>query len=97
MIVGAFGGLHAVDLVDLAATCPTLYLDLSSAVQTFAVTAAARTVPTQCLFGSNTPYGDVVAARHTVESAVGDPAVRHLIFDENASRLLDHAAAATTA
>jgi uncharacterized protein len=88
VIVGAFGGLHAMDLVDLAADTPNLYLDLSSALQRFAVTAAARTVPDQCLFGSNTPYGDVVAARHTLESAVPDPAVREVILGVNASRLL---------
>ncbi|MFI1916298.1 amidohydrolase family protein [Nocardia sp. NPDC020380] len=88
LVVGALGGLHALDLVDLAEDRPNLYLDLSSALQTFAVRAAARTVPEQCLFGSNTPYGDVVAARHTVEAAVSDPGVRRSVFEENAARLL---------
>jgi predicted TIM-barrel fold metal-dependent hydrolase len=88
LVVGAFGGLHALDLVDLAAERPNLYLDLANALQTFVVRAAARTVPQQCLFGSNTPYGDVVAARETVEASVPDATVRALIFEENFERLL---------
>ena len=88
VIVGAFGGLHALDLVDLAAETPNLYLDLANALQTFVVRAAARTVPQQCLFGSNTPYGDVVAARETVEHSVPDEPVRALILGENFERLL---------
>ena len=32
-----------------------LYVDLSSALQVFAVRAAAHEIPEQCLFGSNTP------------------------------------------
>jgi uncharacterized protein len=89
IIVGAFGGLHALDLVELAGARPNLYLDLSSALQVFAVRAAADAVPEQCLFGSNTPYGDVVAARHTVEAAVADPGVLELVLGGNAARLLD--------
>jgi predicted TIM-barrel fold metal-dependent hydrolase len=88
LVVGAFGGLNALDLIDLAAQCPNLYIDLANALQTFAVRAAARTVPEQCLFGSNTPYGDVLAARDTVEFSVPDKAVRALILGENFERLL---------
>ncbi|MCC9308623.1 amidohydrolase family protein [Kitasatospora sp. RB6PN24] len=91
VIVGALGGMHALDLVELAADRPNLYLDLSSALQTFAVRAAARTVPEQCLFGSNTPYGDVVAARHTVESAVRDQAVLDLLLGGNFQRICEWA------
>ncbi|MGW4242323.1 amidohydrolase family protein [Nocardia sp. NPDC004722] len=88
LIVGALGGFHALDLVELAAARRNLYLDLSSALQVFAVGAAAREVPDQCLFGSNTPYGDVVAARHTVEAAIADPAVRTLVLGDNFQRIL---------
>lgn len=88
LIVGALGGFHALDLVELAMARPNLYIDLSSALQVFAVAAAAREVPAQCLFGSNTPYGDVVAARHTVEAAIADPAVRTLVLEGNFQRIL---------
>ncbi|WP_433563803.1 amidohydrolase family protein [Nocardia sp. CA-151230] len=88
LIVGALGGFHALDLVELAAERPNLHIDLSSALQVFAVAAAAREVPDQCLFGSNTPYGDVVAARHTVEAAIADPEVRTLVLEHNFQRIL---------
>ncbi|MER7467810.1 amidohydrolase family protein [Streptomyces sp. NPDC097981] len=88
VVVGALGGLNWLELVDLARETPNLHIDLSSALQVFAVRAAVRELPERCLFGSNTPYGDVVAARHTVEAAVADPAVRDLVLGGNAARLL---------
>jgi predicted TIM-barrel fold metal-dependent hydrolase len=53
-------------------------------------TAAARTVPEQCLFGSNTPNGDVLASRATIEAAVPDPAVRERLFTTNAATIFGH-------
>ncbi|MFJ3203015.1 amidohydrolase family protein [Streptomyces sp. NPDC086989] len=88
VVVGALGGFNWPELVDLALDTPNLHIDLSSALQVFAVRAAVRELPERCLFGSNTPYGDVVAARHTVEAAVTDPAVRDLVLGSNAARLL---------
>ncbi|MGV9833230.1 amidohydrolase family protein [Nocardia niigatensis] len=88
LIVGALGGFHALELVELALARPNLYIDLSSALQVFAVAAAAREVPDQCLFGSNTPHGDVVAARHTVEAAITDAGVRTLVLEGNFQRML---------
>ncbi|MFI6002061.1 amidohydrolase family protein [Streptomyces sp. NPDC051366] len=88
VVVGALGGLNWLELLDLARETPNLHIDLSSALQVFAVRAAVRELPERCLFGSNTPYGDVVAARHTVEAAVADPAVRDLVLGGNAARLL---------
>ncbi|WP_162958853.1 amidohydrolase family protein [Nocardia yunnanensis] len=87
LVVGALGGLHALDLVELAMERSNLFIDLSSALQVFAVTAAAHEVPDQCLFGSNTPYGDVVAARHTVEAAIADRGVRTLVLEDNFQRI----------
>jgi uncharacterized protein len=55
LIVGAFGGLNCLQLIDLAHERRNLYADLSSALQVFAVRAAAHEIPEQCLFGSNTP------------------------------------------
>ncbi|HEY3505431.1 MAG TPA: amidohydrolase family protein [Actinocatenispora sp.] len=88
VIVGAFGGLNWPTLLDLALATPNLYLDLASAIQVFGVRAAVTALPERCLFGSNTPYGDVVAARHTVEAAVTDPAVRALVFGGNLTALI---------
>ncbi|MDH6125386.1 putative TIM-barrel fold metal-dependent hydrolase [Kitasatospora sp. GP82] len=68
VIVGAFGGLNWMELVDLALERPNLYIDLSSALQVFAVRMAARVLPEQCLFGSNTPCGDVLATRVMVDA-----------------------------
>lgn len=55
VVIGAFGGLHAVAAIELAMACPNLYLDLSSALQVFLVGVALQEIPEQCLFGSNTP------------------------------------------
>jgi predicted TIM-barrel fold metal-dependent hydrolase len=88
LIVGAFGGLNCLQLIDLAHKRRNLYVDLSSALQVFAVRAAAHEIPEQCLFGSNTPYGDVVAARHTVEAAISDPAVLQQILHNNTAALI---------
>jgi predicted TIM-barrel fold metal-dependent hydrolase len=92
VVVGAFGGLHAMDLIGLALDRPNLHLDLSSALQVFAVRAAVHALPDRCLFGSNTPYGDVVAARHLVEAAVTDRHLLARVLAENATELLDRAA-----
>jgi predicted TIM-barrel fold metal-dependent hydrolase len=89
MIVGAFGGLHSMDLIDLALERPNLYLDLSSALQLFVVRAAVNTLPERCLFGSNTPYGDVVAARHAIEAAVTDPHLLARVLDQNIAGLIE--------
>jgi len=82
------GGLNCLQLIDLAHERRNLYVDLSSALQVFAVRAAAHEIPEQCLFGSNTPYGDVVAARHTVEAAISDPAVLQQILHNNTAALI---------
>ncbi|MFT4083227.1 MAG: amidohydrolase family protein [Nocardioides sp.] len=89
VVIGAFGGLNSMVAVELAATRANVYLDLSSVLQVFVLAAALREVPEKCLFGSNTPYGDVLAARTTVEAATADPAVRQLALHDNAFRLLD--------
>jgi predicted TIM-barrel fold metal-dependent hydrolase len=87
LIVGALGGLNWMDLADLAAQRPNLYIDLASATTVFAARIAALTVPKQCLFGSNTPYGDVVATRTVLEVAVTDPAILRQILEDNPARL----------
>ncbi|WP_037604412.1 amidohydrolase family protein [Streptacidiphilus rugosus] len=88
LVVGALGGFNWLELVDLALQTPNLHIELSSALQVFAVRAAVRELPERCLFGSNTPYGDVVAARRTVEAAVDDRAVLALVLGGNAARLV---------
>ena len=88
IVIGAFGGLHAMTAVDLALAVPNLWLDLSSALQAFVVRAAAHELPDRCLFGSNTPYGVPAAALATVEHAVTDPGVRAAVLGGNAERLL---------
>ncbi len=91
LIVGAFGGLNCLQLIDLAHDHPNLYIDLSSALQVFAVRAATNEVPEQCLFGSNTPYGDVLASRTTIEAAITAPALLHQVLHDNTARLLARA------
>lgn len=87
LIVGALGGLNWMDLADLAFEHPNLYIDLASATTIFAARIAALTVPGQCLFGSNTPYGDVVATRTVLEVAVTDPAILCQVLKDNPARL----------
>lgn len=87
IIIGAFGGLNSVLAVELAIQHRNVYLDLSSALQVFAVRVALNDVPDQCLFGSNTPYGDVLAARIVLEAATADPAIRARALDQNAAEL----------
>lgn len=77
------------DLIDLAVARPNLCIDLSSALQVFMVKSAAHAVPEQCLFGSNTPYGDVLAARTTVEAAIADPDVLRRVLGENFDQLIN--------
>lgn len=87
IIIGAFGGLNSMLAVDLAVRHRNLYLDLSSALQVFVVRAALEEAPERCLFGSNTPYGDVLAARAVIEAATPDPGVRSRAFTHNAEEL----------
>lgn len=88
IIVGAFGGMNWLELTDLAIERPNLYLDVASALQVFAVRAAVTALPERCLFGSNTPYGDVLAARTTVEAAVRDPDLLSQVLEGNLIRLI---------
>jgi predicted TIM-barrel fold metal-dependent hydrolase len=88
VIIGAFGGLHAMLAIDLAREVGNLYLDLSSALQAFLVRAAVHELPTQCLFGSNTPYGVPAAALATLDSVLADPALRTAVLHDNAAALL---------
>lgn len=88
VVIGAFGGLHAMTAVELALAAPNLWLDLSSALQAFVVAAAAHELPGRCLFGSNTPYGVPAAALATIEHAVTDPGIRAAVLRGNAERLL---------
>ncbi|GAB2699857.1 amidohydrolase family protein [Kitasatospora kifunensis] len=88
VIVGALGGLNWMDLIELALEHQNLFVDLSSALQVFAVRMAVQALPEQCLFGSNTPYGDVLAARCTVEAAVTDAALLDQVLSGNFTRLL---------
>lgn len=88
LIVGAFGGQSSMTLIEFALDRPNLYLDTSSALQVFMVGIAAQSLPEQCLFGSNTPYGDPVAARCTLEAAIKDQGVLEQVMGLNAATLL---------
>lgn len=87
MIVGAFGGLNAMLVVDLARDVQNLHLDLSSALQAFVVAAAPREIPAKCLFGSNTPYGVPAPPWRRSMRATTDPAVERAVLHDNAARL----------
>lgn len=89
IIIGAFGGLNSMLAVDLATQHANVYLDLSSALQLFVLRAALNEIPDRCLFGSNTPYGDVHAARATIEAATQDRAIRSRALKQNAQELFD--------
>jgi len=88
VIVGAFGGLSWPPLVDLAARRANLFPDTSGVLLVFGLRAAVRAPPEQCLFGPNTPYGDVLASGATLEAAVEDPTVRDLVLGGNLGRVL---------
>jgi uncharacterized protein len=88
IIIGAFGGLHAMLAVDLARDLDNLYLDLSSALQAFVLKAAVHEIPTKCLFGSNTPYGVPAASLATIHSVVDDVRLLAAILHDNAATLL---------
>jgi hypothetical protein len=88
LIIGAFGGLNSMLAIEIALAHRNVFLDLSSALQVFLVGVALRELPEQCLFGSNTPYGDVRAARVTVEAASHDRGVLDRALRENAAELL---------
>lgn len=88
VVVGAFGGLNWLTLIDLALERPNLYIDLSSALQVFAIRAAVQVLPERCLFGSNTPYGDVLAARCTAEAAIIDKGALGRILEGNLAELI---------
>jgi predicted TIM-barrel fold metal-dependent hydrolase len=60
-------------------------------LQVFAVKAATNEVPDQCLFGSNTPYGDVLASRATIEAAILAPSVLQQVLHDNAAQLIARA------
>lgn len=89
IIIGAFGGLASMEAIDLAIHHDNLYLDLSSALQVVLVRAALSAIPDRCLFGSNTPYGDVLAARTTIEAAAEDSAALARALQYNAQELFD--------
>lgn len=88
IIIGAFGGLNSLLAVDLAKAHPNLHLDVSSALQAFVLRAAAAEIPTQLLFGSNTPYGVPAAALATLRATVEDEPVLTAILQDNPARLL---------
>ncbi|WP_067574884.1 amidohydrolase family protein [Nocardia acidivorans] len=88
IIIGAFGGLHAMLAVDLAREVRNLHLDLSSALQAFVLAAAVREIPDKCLFGSNTPYGVPAASLATIHSVVPDPRTLRAVLHDNAATLL---------
>ncbi|MEV6769813.1 amidohydrolase family protein [Nocardia sp. NPDC051030] len=88
VIIGAFGGLHAMLAIDLAREVDNLYLDLSSALQAFVLGAAIRELPTKCLFGSNTPYGVPTASLATIHSVIDDRSLLAAVLHDNAAGLL---------
>lgn len=88
LILGHLGGVHWIEVIDIASTRPSLYLDLSAAFSSLVPKFAVQSLPERTLFSSDAPYGDPVLARQMVERVVSDPAVRRMVLGENIARLL---------
>jgi predicted TIM-barrel fold metal-dependent hydrolase len=88
LVISQLGGLNWMRAIELVRDTPSMYLELSTANVVFAVRLAIKEIPDRTLFGSDTPYGDPLLARATIERVTDPGEVRDLVLGGTIARLL---------
>ncbi len=88
LIIGAHGGFSWLAVIEMIATAPNTYLDVSGTFSVLQPTVAAAEIPDRLIFGSNSPYGDPLLARQTIERVISSPALRAAVLGGTITALL---------
>jgi uncharacterized protein len=67
---------------------PRTYLDVSSTFSVFQLSIAAAEIPDRLVFGSNSPFGDPLLTRQTVERVITSDALRSAVLGGTMAELL---------
>ncbi len=88
VIIGHLGGTNWLEVIKMAKETDNVYVDLSASFAAVALKMVIIELPDRCLFSSDLPYGDLVAAKFSIERACKHDAIQKQILGENIARLL---------
>lgn len=87
-IMGHMGGIHWLDTLKAIKEIPNIYLDLSAAYTTIALSFAIREFPERTFFSSDAPYSSPFIAKMVIEGLIPDPYVLERVLGGNVAKLL---------
>jgi len=88
VILGHLGGCNWLETMGLVKEIPNLYLDTSASYSTFVLGIVINEIPDKCIFGVDSPYGDIFLSKETILKVSRTPEVANAVLGENISRIL---------
>ena len=89
VVLGHLGGIHWLDTMDLADAIPNLYLDTSAFYSTLVLGTVINDIPHKCIFGVDSPYGDIELCKESILRVAKSPSVANAVLGDNIRKVLD--------
>ncbi len=88
VILGHLGGCNWLETMGLVKEIPNLYLDTSASYSTFVLGTVINEIPDKCIFGVDSPYGDIHLSKETILKVSKTHAIANAVLGENIARIL---------
>lgn len=88
VILGHLGGCNWLETLELVREIPNLYLDTSAFYSTFILGVIMNELPQKCIFGVDSPFGDLQLSKEAVIKVSKSPAVIDAVLGDNICKIL---------
>ena len=88
VILGHLGGCNWLETMRLVEEISNLYLDTSASYSTFVLGTVINAIPHKCIFGVDSPYGDIHLSKEAILRVSKTPAVAKAVLGENMAKIL---------
>ena len=89
VILGHLGGCNWLEAMRLVEEISNLYLDTSASYSTFVLGTVINAIPHKCIFGVDSPYGDIHLSKEAILKLSKTPAVVNAVLGDNMARILE--------
>jgi uncharacterized protein len=87
-ILGHSGGSNWLELIDLSKGYNNVYLDISASFTQFSIKYISESLPDQCVYSSDMPYGDPQVILFQIDKIVKDKSIKENLLWKNTNKLL---------
>ncbi len=89
VILGHLGGYNWLDTMRLGKEISNLYIDTSASYSTLVLSTVINEIPHKCIFGVDSPYGDIQLSKETILKVAKTPDIANLVLGENIAQILN--------